>query len=56
MTQIHVDPDDRGDGGSSGRDALTEATRNLTWAIAVVIVIAAVAIAIVWVAQNLHPF
>ena len=39
-----------------GRDALTEATRNLTWAIAAVIVIAAIAIAIVWLAHSLHPF
>jgi len=55
MSQVNVnqrDPDDRTtDSGSAG----TAATRNLTWAIAAVIVIAAIAIAIVYLAQNLHP-
>jgi hypothetical protein len=54
MTQVNVDPDDRGTRRSG--DALTEATKNLTWAIAAVIVIAAIAIAIVWLAHSLHPF
>jgi len=56
MSQINVKPDDRGDRVSDGRGALTEASRNLTWAIAAVIVIAALAIATVWVAHSLHPF
>jgi len=56
MTQVNVDPDDRGDRASGGRGAATEATKNLTWAIAVVIVIAAIAIAIVYLAHSLHPF
>jgi hypothetical protein len=34
---------------------MTAATRNLTWAIAAVIVIAAIVIAIVYLAHNLHP-
>ena len=56
MSQININPDDRADRGSGDRGALTEATRNLTWAIAAVIVIAALAIAAVWVAHSLHPF
>jgi hypothetical protein len=56
MSQINVNPDDRAERGSSDHDALTEATRNLTWAIAAVIVIAALAIATVWVMHSLHPF
>ena len=64
MSQINVNPVDRGDRGSDSRDArgndsrgaLAEATRNLTWAIGAVIVIAALAIATVWVAHILHPF
>ena len=55
MSQVNVnqrDPDDRTtDSGGAG----TAATRNLTWAIAAVIVIAAMAIAIVYLAQSLHP-
>jgi hypothetical protein len=56
MSQINVSPDDRGNRGSDGRGALSEASRNLTWAIGAVIVIAAVAIATVWVWHSLHPF
>lgn len=54
MSQINIDPDDTRwyreprDGGSRAA-----ATNNLTWAIAMVLVIAAIAIAIVYVAQNL---
>ena len=58
MSQINVEPGDRGDPGSrdsEGRGALTAATRNLTWAVAAVIVIAAIAIAIVYLVHNLHP-
>jgi hypothetical protein len=56
MGQINVNPDNRADRDSGARGALTEATRNLTWAIAVVIVIAALAIATVYVVHSLHPF
>jgi hypothetical protein len=55
MSQINVNPDDRGERRSDGRGALTEASRNLTWAIAAVVVIAALAIAIVFVVHSLHP-
>jgi hypothetical protein len=56
MGQINVNPDERADRASGDRGALTEATRNLTWAIAAVIVIAALAIATVYVVHSLHPF
>jgi hypothetical protein len=56
MGQINVNPDNRADQDSGDRGALTEATRNLTWAIAAVIVIAALAIATVYVVHSLHPF
>jgi len=51
MSQINVNPNmervpDEG--------ARTVATSNLTWAIAVVLIIAAVAIAIVYVSHNVH--
>ena len=55
MSQVNVnqrDPDDR---TTDDRGAGTVATRNLTWAIAAVIVIAAVVFAILYLAQNLHP-
>ena len=55
MSQINVKPDDQGNRSSDGRGALTEASRNLTWAIGAVIVIAALAFATVWVAHSLHP-
>jgi hypothetical protein len=54
MSQVNVNPEDRGARGSDSRGALTEASRNLTWAIAAVVVIAAFAIAIVWVVHSLH--
>jgi hypothetical protein len=56
MGQINVNPDNRADRDSGDHGALTEATRNLTWAIAAVIVIAALAIATVYVVHSLHPF
>ena len=56
MSQSNVNPDDRGEQRSDARGALTEASRNLTWAIAAVVVIAALAIATVWVVHSLHPF
>jgi hypothetical protein len=55
MSQINVNPDDRAERRSDARGALTEASRNLTWAIAAVIVIVALAIATVWVVHSLHP-
>ena len=56
MSQVNVNPDDRSNRGTDDRGALTAASRNLSWAIAAVIVIAALAIAIVWVVHSLHPF
>jgi hypothetical protein len=56
MSQINANSDDRGERRSDGRGALTEASRNLTWAIAAVVVIAALAIAVVFVVHSLHPF
>ena len=56
MSQSNVNPDDRGEQRSDARGALTEASRNLTWAIAAVVVIATLAIAIVFVVHSLHPF
>jgi hypothetical protein len=52
MSQINVDPDNspRDDGARSA------ATNNLTWAIAMVLVIAAIAIAVVWVGHSAHLF
>jgi hypothetical protein len=50
MSQINRNPDDR-----NSRGALAEASRNLTWAIGAVIVIAALAFATVWVVHSLHP-
>lgn len=51
MSQINVNPDGprRYDDGSRAA-----ATNNLTWAIAVILVIAAIAIAIVYVMHNVH--
>jgi low affinity Fe/Cu permease len=60
MSQINIDPNDRTErvdrveSDSQGRGPLTVATKNLTWAIAAVIVIAAIVIAIVYLVQNLH--
>ncbi|HVA88863.1 MAG TPA: hypothetical protein VNL71_03385 [Chloroflexota bacterium] len=39
----------------SGEGSRTAATNNLTWAIAVVLIIAAIAIAVVYVFHNVHP-
>jgi hypothetical protein len=38
-----------------GEGSRTAATNNLTWAIAVVLIIAALAVAIVYVYHNVHP-
>ena len=55
VSQVNVnqpDPDDRStDRGGAG----TVATKNLTWALAAVIVIAAIVFAILYLVQNLHP-
>jgi hypothetical protein len=51
MSQVNIDPNTpvvRDDGARSA------ATNNLTWAIAMVIIIAAIAIAIVYVVHNVH--
>jgi hypothetical protein len=54
MSQINIDPNNttptRDDGSRSA------ATNNLTWAIAMVLVIAAIAIAVVWVGHSAHLF
>ena len=55
MSQINVDPDDRRPIRDDGSRAA--ATNNLTWAIAMILVIAAIAIAVVYVAHSLvHLF
>ena len=53
MGQVNVNqPESR---PPRGETAGTAATRNLTWAIAALIVIAALVIAIVYLAHSLHP-
>lgn len=55
MSQVNITPD--GDEDRDARGARTAATNNLTWAIAMILVIAAIAIAIVFVAHSLvHLF
>lgn len=51
MSQINIEPNRPASPDESARAA---ATNNLTWAIAVVIIIAALAIAIVYVVNNVH--
>jgi hypothetical protein len=51
MSQINVDPNRP---YRTDEDARTAATNNLTWALAAVLIIAALAIAIVYVAHNVH--
>ena len=54
MGQVNINPNEPGSvGDDGGRSA---ATNNLTWAIAMILVIAAIAIAVVYVAHNLHAF
>jgi hypothetical protein len=53
MSQVNVDQPESGPPRDEG--AGTAATRNLTWAIAAVIVIAAIVIAIVYLVHSLHP-
>jgi hypothetical protein len=55
MSQINVNPDDRGERDSDTGGAMTAATRNLTWALAAVIVIVAIVFAILYLVQNVHP-
>jgi hypothetical protein len=52
MSQVNIDPNRPYRTDDDG--ARTAATNNLTWAIAVVLIIAALAIAIVYVAHNVH--
>jgi hypothetical protein len=55
MSQVNITPN--GDEDRDARGARTAATNNLTWAIAMILVIAAIAIAIVFVAHSLvHLF
>ena len=53
MSQINVDPSN-----TPSRDEGTRAaaTNNLTWAIAMILVIAAIAVAVVWVGHSAHLF
>jgi hypothetical protein len=54
MSQINVEPQrvvERDDGERAG----AAASNNLTWAVGAVLVIAALAIAIVYVVHNVHP-
>jgi hypothetical protein len=59
MAQVNIN-DPRGSGydnGSAYDDAAgarTAATNNLTWAIAVVLIVAAIVVAIVFLSHNLH--
>ena len=53
MSQVNVNQPEQGP--SRDETAGTAATRNLTWAIAALIVIAAMAIAIVYLVHGLHP-
>jgi hypothetical protein len=55
MSQINVNPGDRDERDSDTGGAMTAATKNLTWALAAVIVIVAVVFAILYLVQNLHP-
>jgi hypothetical protein len=53
MGQINVNPNTPATPGDAS-GAVTAASRNLTWAIAAVLIIAALAIAIVYVAHNVN--
>ena len=53
MSQVNVYQPEQGP--SRDETVVTVATRNLTWAIAALIVIAALVIAIVYLAHSLHP-
>jgi hypothetical protein len=55
MSQINVNPGDRDERDSDTSGAMAAATKNLTWAIAAVIVIVAVVFAILYLVHNLHP-
>jgi hypothetical protein len=52
MNPVNVNPNVEYPSGEGSR---TVATNNLTWAIAVVLIIAAIAIAVVYVYHNVHP-
>jgi hypothetical protein len=53
MSQVNVNPNAPVT-NDDNYGARTAASNNLTWAIAVVLIIAAIAIAIVYVAHNVH--
>ncbi|MDQ2829332.1 MAG: hypothetical protein M3Y74_09810 [Chloroflexota bacterium] len=55
MSQINVDPGTPGNNDPNA-NARGAATNNLTWAIAMVLVIAAIAIAVVFVGHSAHLF
>ncbi len=55
MSQINVDPGTPGN-NDPNNNARGAATNNLTWAIAMVLVIAAIAIAVVFVGHSAHLF
>ena len=55
MSQVNVNPGDRDERDSDSGGAMTAATKNLTWALAAVIVIVAVVFAILYLTQTLHP-
>ena len=55
MGQVNVNEPGSGPGPARDEGAGTAASRNLTWAIAAVIVIAELAIALVYVVQHVHP-
>lgn len=57
MSQVNIDPGSSTPPRDDGAGARTAATNNLTWAIAMILVIAAIAIAVVFVAHSLvHVF
>jgi hypothetical protein len=55
VSQVNVNQPEPESQSSRGESAGTAATRNLTWAVAAVIVIAAIAVAIVYLVHSLHP-
>ena len=55
MSQVNVNPGDPDERDSDSGGAMSAATKNLTWALAAVIVIVAVVFAILYLVQSLHP-
>ncbi|MDB5059061.1 MAG: hypothetical protein JWO59_2533 [Chloroflexi bacterium] len=54
MSNPHVNPEDRTKGHDDNAAARAAAANNLTWGIAIALVIVALAFAIVYVANNVH--